>query len=354
MVGLKAKIAVGLVGVLVVGGGAAAMFLSVPSAGVEDAGDWGEVTSERTEVVTTLWVNNQNPFGLNVNEGADAEYALALNGVELATGQKESVSIETGNNTVELRTFIDNSELSTWWVQFVRADETVELNVTGTVHVSTPLGGTDVSIPPVERTMLTDSTPIIDSLSSAVAATEGSYTSNETVGTELGGGTAVVGVEVVDASARWGEVNESTTVMLLDFTLHNPSETVPFPAVPDGMTISIDMNEVRLFEASEDEAQPRDVGPDAVIQPGETRTVTIAVTMANEEIDDWFTSHVRNGEVSEVDAKFRFVFEEPNTGTTIRIPEDKPVTYSCEMQTAILVDGQETDSTCGEGGTVGA
>lgn len=354
MTGTRAKIAVGLVSLLVVGGGAAVAFLSVPSAGVEDAGDWGEVTSERTEIVTTLWVNNPNPIGLNMNEGFSTEYVIALNGVELATGQKESVSIENGNNTVELQSFVDNSELPTWWVQFVRANETVQLNVTGTATVPTPLGATDVSIPPVERTMLNDSTPIVDSLSSAAAATEGTYTSNETVGTELGGGTAVVGVEVVDAAARWGAVNESTTVVLFDFTFHNPSETVPFPAVPDGMTISIDMNEVRMFEASEDEAQPRDVGPDAVIQPGETRTVTIAVTMPNDKIDDWFTSHVRNEERSEVDARFRFVFEEPKTGTTIRIPEDNPITYSCEMQTAIFVDGQETDSNCAEGGSVGA
>ena len=47
--------------------------LGAPSAGLEDRGDWGEVTDERTEIVTTLWVRNPNPIGVSLGERLTAD-----------------------------------------------------------------------------------------------------------------------------------------------------------------------------------------------------------------------------------------------------------------------------------------
>ncbi|MFB6088117.1 MAG: hypothetical protein ABEJ85_06310, partial [Haloarculaceae archaeon] len=38
--------------------------IGVPSTGLVDRGDWGTVTDDRTEIVTTLWVKNPNPVGI--------------------------------------------------------------------------------------------------------------------------------------------------------------------------------------------------------------------------------------------------------------------------------------------------
>ena len=66
-----------------------------------------------------------------------------------------------------------------------------------------------------------------------------------------------------------------------------------------------------------------------------------------QKIDDWFRSHVERGERSTIEVRTSLAFESPRTGTTIRVPGDGPVTYTCEFQTAMLVDDQETATTCG-------
>jgi PKD repeat protein len=45
------------------------------------------------------------------------------------------------------------------------------------------------------------------------------------------------------------------------------------------------------------------------------------------------------------------VFEVPPTGQTVRLPRNSPVTYDCQLQTAILVDDQTTETNCGEPGS---
>ncbi|MFB6218511.1 MAG: hypothetical protein ABEH77_04925, partial [Halobacteriaceae archaeon] len=141
--------------------------------------------------------------------------------------------------------------------------------------------------------------------------------------------------------------------LLVEYRVHNPGD-VPVPAAPDGVGVSIDTNDVRLFEAGTGAVSLRSVGPDAVLSPGETREVTFAVTMRNERVDEWFTSHVRADrgpgvEATAVSAQFQVVFEVPGAGETFRLPADSPVTYDCQFRTAILADGQETSTTCGEG-----
>ena len=335
--------------------------IGAPSAGLEDRGDWGEVTDERTEIVTTVWVRNPNPIGLSFGESLTAEYDIYMNGVRVATGSKSDVSVPQGNSTTELRTDLLNEQLPAWWVAFVRADETIDLDVNATVNVDAVASfERDIH---VNRTILEDQRPVIGALSAAANGTSGTYTRSVgteelddslTGGVDLGGDTsATVGYEVERGWATWESVTEEETTALIHLRVHNPGD-VPVPAAPDGVGVSIDTNDVRLFEAGTDAVSLRSVGPDAVIAPGETREVTFAVTMQNERVDEWFTSHVRRDrgpgvEATAVSAGVQVVFEVPGAGTTFRLPADSPATYDCEFQTAILVDGQETSTTCGEG-----
>jgi len=346
----------GLVGVLVV------LYLlgviGAPAVGLEDRGDWGEVTDERTEIVTTAWVNNPNPIGLSLGNSVTAEYDIALNDVLLAEGSKSDIRIPRGNSTTELRTDVRNDRLADWWVAYVRADETVTLDANATLRVNTLVGAShDVRR---QRTMLNESTPVVDALSAAVDETSGTYTQSVSA-SEVGDGLldesplagsdgVTVGYEVERGWATWGEVSESETTVVFHMRVHNPGD-VPVPASPDGLGVSVDMNDVRTFEAESGELSADSVGGDAVVAPGETEEVTYRVTMDNDRVDEWFTSHVRadagpGAEATAVSAQFQVVFENPATGGQFRFPRDSPVGYDCSFRTAILVDGQHSSSTC--------
>jgi len=345
----------GLVGLLVV------LYLlgivGAPAAGLVDRGDWGEVTDERTEIVTTVWIDNPNPIGVSLGNTVTAEYDIVLNDVLLAEGSRSDIEIPRGNSTEQLRTDVINDRLADWWVAYVRANETVALDVNATMNVNTVVTASyDVRR---NRTMLNESTPVIDALSASVNETSGTYTRSvsasevgeDLLGDGLGGSDSVtVGYEVRRGWATWGEVSESETSVRLHMRVHNPGD-VPVPASPDGLGVSVDMNDVRTFEAESGSLSAGSAGGDGVIAPGETETVTYRVTMDNDRVDDWFTSHVREtagpgAEATAVSAQFQIVFENPATGGQFRLPADSPVTYDCSFRTAILVDGQDSASTC--------
>jgi LEA14-like dessication related protein len=331
--------------------------IGAPAAGLVDRGDWGEVTDERTEIVTTVWVDNPNPIGVSLGNSVSAEYDIVLNDVLLAEGNKSDIEVPKGNSTTELRTDIINERLGQWWVRYVRANETVELDVNATMNVNTVVSASyDVHR---NQTMLNESTPVIDALSASVNETTGTYTESVSASEvddslsedALGDSdTVTVGYEVRRGWATWDEVSESETTVEFHMLVHNPGD-VPVPAAPDGIGVSVDMNDVRTFEAESGELSTESASGDEVIEPGETEEVTYTVTMDNDKVDDWFTSHVREEagpgrEATAVTAQFQVVFGNPATGGEFRFPQDSPVTYDCDFQTDILVDGQNSTSTC--------
>jgi len=363
-IGVGVVAVVALLGVLYLTG-----VLGAPSAGLEDRGDWGEVTDERTEIVTTVWVRNPNPVGVSLGETLTADYDIYMNDVRVAEGTKSDVAVPTGNSTTELRTDLLNDQLPAWWTAFVRADETIKLDVNATLTVDALVTFQhDVH---VNRTILANQQPVIDAMSASVNQTSGTYTRSVDAGqvddsllggsgggltgSETGGdSTLTVGYEVERGWATWDSVTAEETTALIHLRVHNPGD-VPLPAEPDGLGLAVQTNDVTLFQADSEAMSLRNVGPNAVIQPGETREITFAVTMQNQRIDEWFTSHVRETdspgiEGTAVSTEFQVVFEVPGVGETFRLPAGTPATYDCEFETVILVDDQEPSTTCGQPG----
>lgn len=346
MVSLK-RIAVGAVGLIVgliviVAIAYLTGIIGLPSVGVEDPGDWGNSTANSTEIVTTLNVNNPNPIGVTISSGFSAEYQVALNDVELVSGSRDSISIPKGESTITLRSTLDNEQLTPWWVAFVRNNETIEMRATGSADIDALVSKT-IDFPAFEQTLLADQRPVVDSFDGAVSEMEGAYTADA--------GLASAGYEIRNASAAWGEVTEPTSNMTLTFEIHNPGD-VPVPLVPDGFRLNATGNDVPLFTAGRDALTPQNVSPDAMLAPGETRTVVYTVSMSNENIDEWFVSHVQNNEQTQFVIEPKMEFAVPELDVGITVPQDGPG-YSCALQTGILVDNQTTQTNCGSGGSVG-
>jgi LEA14-like dessication related protein len=334
--------------------------IGVPSAGVVDEGDWGNVSEERTEVVTTVWVNNPNPVGVSFGGGLTVDYGIELNGVRVAEGSKSDVAIPRGNTTMALRTDVLNEGLPAWWVEFVRDDETVRLDANATLTVA----GVSVSEPVQRnRTMLDGETPVIDAMSAAANDTADTYTENVSAsdfGGDSGGGaladrveeatgdpSVTVGYEIERGWATGGSVDESETTGVFHLLVRNAGD-VPVPATTDGVGVTVDMNDVRTFEAETGAFSADSLDEDAFIGPGEREEITVEVTMNNDRVDEWFTSHVEGPEVehTDVEVNFQVLLRDPTTGTELRAPEDGPVSYDCDFSTAILVDDATTDTSC--------
>lgn len=333
----KVAIAVGVVVlVLGIGVGYLALTFQPPDASVDDEGEWGEVNESSTEVVTTIQVQNNNDYAISLGSNVGAKYYLYFNDVRVANGEKRGVNIPKGNSTIELRTYIDNEQLVPWWAEFVRANETIVMDTTVTAEAGLLGQQFSKNFTLEQRTMMEDETPMIDSLSAAASETEGRYT--------VDAGVEEVGYVVERGYAEWGEVEDNQTTVLFKFDITNPSDSVAIPSEPDGLRANIEMNGVNLMDVSGDEFEMR--SSTEPIQPGETRTVVYAVDMDNRKIDDWFRSHVRNDEVTDVEVTFGMTFAVQ--GQSFDVPPQGGATYTCEFQTGMLVDDQDTDTTCGD------
>lgn len=313
--------------------------LGLPTVEVSDRGDWGNTTENETEVITTLNVSNPNPIGIRLGEGFAANYSVDFNGVRLITGERDEIAIPRGDSTVELVSTVDNRKIVPWWREYVRNDETIDLEASGEVEISALISKT-VSLPAYEQTVLADQQPVVDAFSAAVQSMEGNYSKTA--------GVTEVGYQIRDANASWGSVTEAYTILNVDFRIHNSGD-VAVPMVPEGFRMNAEANDIALFEAGRGSMSPKSVDEDATLVPGETRTVTYAVNLTNGRVDDWFLSHIERDEHTTLQISPQLVFEVGVTGTEFAIPQDG-AGYTCELQTALLVDDQQTETTCGSGG----
>lgn len=354
----------------VAGGAYYGGLIQEPTVGLEDHGDWGDVSDERTEIITTVWVNNPNQVGISLGGNVRASYQLYLNDINLAQGEKEGITIDSGNNTVDFTTELNNQQLPAWWVAFIQNNETIQMRAGPSATVRAGPFTVSPELPEENRTLLGNETPVIGALSAVASQSEGRYTENVSAETfqdrfdqdlpetELTNEGYEIGYILQEGWATWGEVDQETTEVDFHFLIHNPSEELCMPAEPDNVGVSVDMNDVELFQAQAEDTSLQNPGEfssgdDAVcaraldrpvLAPQETREVVYTVEMDNDKIDEWFTSHVEQTEQTEVRAELQFVFS--YNGTTFRLPEDSPAGYTCRFQTDILVDDQDTATTC--------
>ncbi|WP_049924524.1 Water stress and hypersensitive response domain-containing protein [Halopiger djelfimassiliensis] len=321
-------LAVGVGLIVTVGGLFAVGVLGIPDAGLED-NSWGAVSDEEIEVITTVWLDNPNP-GLEPDE-LTVEYALAMNGVDLADGSAADVAVPSGNTTTELRTDLRYDRLPAWWVSHVRNGEVSDLQVGVTAHAALgPLEGSPSHT--YEDDKRTELEPMI---ADAVAGQEGEHSLSPV---SLGSGPqrqlVEPTVEIRETEAEWGTVTDERTELHLSVDVHNPNA---YPLPTPALTGEMEFNNRSVAEWKATEVELLDGTYDETIPPQRSREITFVVVLDNDDVVDWFATHVDNEEVT--DAEVRAQFAMNVNGETVTIPEDEAA-INCEydLRTDIFVD----------------
>ncbi|ARS89744.1 Water stress and hypersensitive response domain-containing protein [Natrarchaeobaculum aegyptiacum] len=320
---LKVILVLGVCTAVGLGGLFATGALGVPDAGIEDNA-WGEVDDDRIEVVTTVWVDNPNP-GLEVDD-LTLEYALWMNDVDLADGTAADVGMPAGNTTTEIRSDLRYQHLSDWWVAHVESDEVSDLRADVTAHVEWgPLSGAPSYTH--EDEVETDLEPMI---ADSMAQLEGEHSLSPVEG----GGALEPTVEIRDTDAEWGEVDENRTELHLTYEVHNPNA---YPLPTPALTGEMEFNDHLVGEWDAHEVEVLHGGYDATIPPGESREITFVVDLDNDDVVQWFATHVDGEEVT--DAELRAQLAMNVDGQTMTIPGDEEAIH-CEydLRTDIFVD----------------
>ncbi|NHN59034.1 MULTISPECIES: LEA type 2 family protein [Halorussus] len=321
---LRILFSVVLLAGVAVAGGVSLGVLGAPSVGGIN-NSFGNVTEDTTEIRTDIAVSNPNPVGVSLG-GVSVSYDVTMNDVAMANGTKEGVSVGAGNSTVELATLMDNDRIPAWWVSHVRNGERTTLRVDASVRSATL--GRRFEAPPVDREISTDLISQFNSTETRPVNANRPLVSDPVA-------------YVNETGARWGEVTKSETPIALRFEVYN-AKTLPLAITEIGYNIT--MNDVAVGSGESQTGH--------VIEGHSSETIETRTVIRNARLDDWWVSHLRNDQVTEL--RIDFYARVELAGETFRIPLDG-MTYTKTIETDILgskgaSDGSESNAATTAGG----
>jgi len=318
-------VTVGLLAVLIAGGFITGVLGAPHVVGVDN--EFGETSRDTTNVSTALVVGNPNPVGVRLGS-TSVNYTVAMNDVTLASGGTDDIALEQGNTTLRFATAMRNERIPAWWVTHVRNGETSTLQLDATVDSS--LVDRSVSVP-YQQSVETD---VI-----------GQFNSTET--RPVNADVPLVSDPVLyvnETSANWGRVTASETPIRTQMRVYNP-KPVPYTVTEVGYEVT--MNDVTVGEGTTDQAH--------VVAPKSSETVRLQTVIRNERLDEWWVSHVRNDQVTDLHIEFYARLELP-TGDTIRVPL-RGVDYTKRVETHLFENDSAEgtlEETTGTGDGAGA
>jgi LEA14-like dessication related protein len=282
---------------------------------------FGGVTETTTVIESNLTVSNPNPIGASLG-GLTVDYAVEMNGVRMAEGTREGVSVSTGTSTLHLTTDMANERIPAWWVSHVRTGERTTLTVDADVHSSTASASFDA--PKLTRTVETDLLSEFNSTEPRPVNTNSGVVSDPVL-------------YVNETRASWGEVTNETTELDLAFVVYNPK---PYPVGMTEVGYDIGMNDVTVGEGA--------TGSGVVVPPGEARAVETTTRIRNENLDEWWVTHIERNQVSELEIDFFARLD--LRATTVRVPLSG-LTYTETVETDIFGTKPGTNTTAGDDGS---
>ena len=310
------KLRIVLVGVLalfvILGGAFAVGILGVPGVAAID-NTFGDVTDETTTIETDLVISNPNPIGIGLDD-ITVNYTISMNSIEMAYGEREGVAVGTSNSTLDLETQMQNDAIPSWWVSHIQNDERTVIDIDATV-TSDRLGrsadlGQDHDI---ETNLI------------------GAFNSEETRPVNADSPLTDDPVLYINETrGEWGTVSEADTPIDMEFVVYNPN-VEPYAITELGYEIT--MNDVEVGEGETHEEH--------VILPDSSETIALTTTIDNQQLDDWWVTHldeeVHGHQVSELRIEFYAVVELP-TGEEVTVPLDE-LTYEETLGTDIFDEG---------------
>ncbi|QSG07682.1 LEA type 2 family protein [Halapricum desulfuricans] len=225
---------------------------------------WGEATNETTQIETQAIVDNPNPIG--IPGVVSVEYTASLNDIVLVDNEKSGIGLSPGKNTIEFTAAMDNDRIADWWVTHINGDERSTMTIEPTV--SGP--GVSQSLPDQTSDIETD---LLAGLNTAepqpVGTSDREYFTAEST------------------SVEWGEATPQVAPLDIRSMLRNEQ---PVPITIREISYDVSIGGVTLANGSQDDG--------TTIGPGESGVVDPTIDLDNSRMDEWWVSHVENGERS--------------------------------------------------------
>ncbi|WP_048148987.1 LEA type 2 family protein [Palaeococcus ferrophilus] len=265
---------------------------------------WGEITPTTSEVITEIVVSNPNSIPIPIK---NISVHLYMNGVDMGAGKNVGpASLQPkANTTIVLLTKIDNTKIPKWWVSHLRNGEKTDVLLKGSITFD--LKVTDFEWPFEQR-----STVKTDILS-------GLQFKNVPIDIDL----KLASIRLyANVTSRLDSVEEGYTQISHTVVLYNTNKLLPVAV--SGIAYEVYMNDIKVGEGEEEKS--------ALIPPQSTATFDMNTIIENGKLDNWWVSHLKNGEKTKVVVQYYFVFRIGDL-EVVRIPFNS---MESEIKTNVL------------------
>ena len=246
---------------------------------VEIRSGWGEVTHKTSEVHTKIVINNPNRISISIGNLV-LNYTIKMNGIPVAEGYKKGIKINHGLNVVELTTIINNSIIPEWFKTHVENGEETKIEIIPEASVDLKFLKLTPNIPEFSHILKTN---LLSSLNS-----------REKI--EVGSG-GVTLVEIRERRASWGKAIDNEVPLDISLLLYNPNL---IPITIPRIEFNVRMNDIEMIVGESTDY--------IVLEPKKEKEIRLTAYLNSENLDDWWVSHINNGEFTEINAEIEMMF----------------------------------------------
>lgn len=233
---------------------------------------WGRVTDDATALETSATLDTPDGRFADLLR-MEIDQRVTINDVEVADDRTTVSDLERGEDAVTLTTHLDTDAVPRWWARHVNRGEQSEV-------VAAPRATVDVGATRVDADLATRTDTVETDMLSGMNGER-----DEEV---RAGGRTVLTVERVDS--RWGRATPETAPIETETTVTNEAET------------TLEITDVRYVVTLNGVVLADRTAPDTyVVGPNARETLDLTMRLDNGKMDEWWVTHVRDGEQSRLD-----------------------------------------------------
>ncbi|EHR79389.1 hypothetical protein OCC_07978 [Thermococcus litoralis DSM 5473] len=229
---------------------------------------WREITHSTTEIITEITIYNPNAVPIPIENALVEVY---MNDIKLGAGSSTIGEIKAkSESTIVISTKFDNSKIPEWWVSHIKNGEKSIMRIKGFLTFN--LKVTKVQFP------IEFSSPLKTSILAGL---------NSDTPQKVSIGPITLTIESI--KSHWGDVTADYTEIITLATIYNDN-LIPVPITK--LRYLVEMNGIKIAEGSSNVA--------TIIQPKSDATLTFVTKLDNRMLDEWWVSHIKNGERTKV------------------------------------------------------
>lgn len=253
---------------------------------------WGAVTDDVTEILATVDVEmpaGESPF-LDLAT-LETEQTVTINGIRVASDTTEIGALPQDSGSLSFTIRMDNSKVPEWWAEHINRGERSTIAVTSQGTVDVGMTTFSLELPTREQGFSTD---LLDDLNVAESQPV------QSDGVQL--------LTIESVRATWGRATPETAPIRMTVTVSNRQRV---DAAVTGFSYRVALNDVVLSNGTETQTYP--------IPAGSQRTIRFTMTLDNSRMDEWWVTHLRNGERSDVVIDLSATVESTGHSETVRL-----------------------------------